>query len=528
MRASGESESSRASAPDGAPRPGRVFHELANWIHVTAASGLPRADFVHAVLVVVQERSGCARAELQMDGGALYRIERAGGGIQFSIVTAAAAPARPSRLEADGHGLVLDVASGSGHQGLLRLADPAPAALQDADVELYERLARTLGEALVVQQVQAALRERVKELTCLYQVARLVERTDATPETLLEEIVATLPPAWQYPEVAAAQLVLDGRRVATRAFRDDAAARQTAAIVVAGAPRGELQVCYTAERPAVDEGPFLREERSLLETVALEVARLVERHQAEEANARLQGQLRHADRLATIGQLAAGVAHELNEPLGSILGFAQLARKCPGLPDAAASDVDKIIEAALHAREIIRRLLLFARQKPPARSLVNINKVVEDGLFLLESRAGKEGVHIVRDLSPDLPEITADASQLHQMLVNLVVNAFQAMPNGGTLTLRTRTAGDDIVLEAKDTGVGMDEDTLQKLFVPFFTTKDVGQGTGLGLSVVHGIVTAHGGGIAVQSEVGRGSCFAIRLPVRAADLPERDPGGTSA
>lgn len=524
MRASDERP--LVSSSDIPARPGRVFHELATWIHVTAASGIPRADFVHAVLVVLQERSGCALVELQLDSGALYRVERTdSGGNEFCILAAAAAP--PSHVDAVGRVLSLDVASGSGHQGVLRLEDPACAVFQDDDLELYGRLSRSLGEALVVQQGQAALRERVKELTCLYQVAQLIERTDVPPEALLGEIVAVLPPAWQYPDVAAARLVLDGRSFATQAFREDASTCQSAVIVVGGTERGVLEVCYTAERPTVDEGPFLREERSLLETVALEVARLVERRQAMESNLRLQGQLRHADRLATIGQLAAGVAHELNEPLGSVLGFAQLARKCPGLPQAADDDIGKIVEAALHAREIIRRLLLFARQKPPARSLVSVNQVVEDGLYFMESRAGKEGICIVRDLTADMPMIIADASQLHQMLVNLVVNAVQAMPRGGMLTLRTRAAGDDVVLEVEDTGVGMDENTLEKLFVPFFTTKDIGQGTGLGLSVVHGIVTAHGGRIRVQSEVGRGTCFAIHLPVRAVESVEGEQGDTS-
>jgi len=134
-------------------------------------------------------------------------------------------------------------------------------------------------------------------------------------------------------------------------------------------------------------------------------------------------------------------------------------------------------------------------------------------LLFLESRWEKKGIRVVRELHPELPTITADPAQLQQVLVNLVVNAEQAMPEGGTLTLATAPGEDTVRLRVEDTGVGMDDEVCEKAFLPFFTTKDVNEGTGLGLAVVHGIVTAHGGTIRVSSEPGRGSTFEVELPV---------------
>jgi len=277
--------------------------------------------------------------------------------------------------------------------------------------------------------------------------------------------------------------------------------------------RGRIEVVYVERRPELDEGPFLKEERSLIDAVARQIALIVERRQAAAEKLRLQDQLRHADRLATIGQLAAGVAHELNEPLGNILAFAQLAEKQPNLPNQVAEDLEKIVTASLHAREIIKKLMLFARQMPPQKTQVDLNGVIEEGLYFLGSRCAKSGVVLKRRLSPRLPRITADPSQLNQVLVNLVVNAIHAMPAGGTLRIATRTAGSHVVLTVEDNGIGMDSEVLKKIFIPFFTTKDVHEGTGLGLPVVHGIVTSHGGTIAVRSSPDRGSRFEIRLPV---------------
>jgi signal transduction histidine kinase len=357
-----------------------------------------------------------------------------------------------------------------------------------------------------------ALRERVKELTCLYGIAQIVALTKQTMDDALQSIVKTLPPAWQYPEVASAQILFDGKAFQTPGH-DRAVVKQRAEIVVRGDVRGQVEVGYCTERPLRDEGPFLREERHLINAVASQVALIVERREAEREKGKLREQLRHADRLATIGQLAAGVAHELNEPLGNILGFAELIRKDARLDERVQKDVERIISASLYAREVIRKLTFFARRTPPQKAPVDLNRLVEDSLSFFEGRCAKADIRLERSFQTDLPMVTADSAQLNQVLVNIVVNAIQAMPEGGTLTVSTRKDDHTVSLMIRDTGVGMTAQVLKQIFVPFFTTKDVNEGTGLGLSVAHGIVSAHGGSIQVRSRPGQGACFTVRLPI---------------
>jgi len=395
--------------------------------------------------------------------------------------------------------------------GLLELDSRSRDFFTKKDVEIFEGVAQTLGVALGYRRAQVQLRERVKELMCLYGIAKIVEQGSLLLREILQKIVMLLPQTWLYPEIASARIILDDQTYATPNYKDGVH-KQTAKIIMGNLQKGIVEVTYSEEKPELDEGPFLKEERSLIDTVAREIVFIIERTEIAEDKERLQEQLRHADRLATIGQLSAGVAHELNEPMGSILGFAQLIQKDPGLSDQAKIDIEKIMRASLHAREVIKKLMLFARQMPPQKTRVNLNQIVKDGLYFLESRCAKEGIKVVRQLFPTLPDVTADQSQITQVLVNTVVNAIQAMPNGGKLTIRTFTSDKFVSLVVEDTGVGMGKNIKSRIFQPFFTTKDVGVGTGLGLSVVYGIVTSHGGSIDVDSKVGQGTKIKIKLP----------------
>ncbi len=396
--------------------------------------------------------------------------------------------------------------------GLLQLKSASQDFFTKKDAQFYESIVQTLGIALIHRRAQVELRERIKELTCLYGIAKLVEQADISLEEILQGIVELLPSAWLYPDVASARITLDRRSYTTSHF-GEGIQRQIAEIIVDGEERGLVEVAYSEEKPELDEGPFLKEERNLIDTVAREVALIIERKKTEQDKERLQEQLRHADRLATIGQLSAGVAHELNEPIGGIIGFAQLIQKYSELPEQVKQDLEKIMIASLHAREVVKKLMLFARQLPPQKTPVNLNQIVEESLYFLESRCTKEGIKVVRSLSSNLPEVTADSAQMTQVLVNIAVNAIQAMPNGGKLTIQTKSSDKFVSLIVKDTGVGMEEDVIKQMFLPFFTTKDIGKGTGLGLAVVHGIVTSHGGSIKVESRVGQGTAFEIQLPM---------------
>lgn len=355
------------------------------------------------------------------------------------------------------------------------------------------------------------LMERVKELTCLYDIARIAADTTLSVEELLAGIVHILPRAWQYPDDACAKIAFDNR-IHSNPNYPLFVRRQRSAITINGERRGYIEVAYLKKQGAKNRNLFLEEEQTLLDTVAREVAAMIRRRETEQDKLKLEDQLRHADRLATIGQLAASVAHELNEPLGHILGFAELVQKCPDLPVQARADVEKILGTSLHAREIVKQLLIFSRHACGQKTKADLSKIIRQGLTFLESRCVSEGIKIKCNLCPHLSEIDADPAQISQVFVCLMVNAIQAMPRGGTISIRTRRERDKVSIIIEDTGTGMTEDVLQKIFTPFFTTKDVGIGTGLGLPVVHGILTAHGGTIKIDSQVGTGTKCRIKLP----------------
>lgn len=375
-----------------------------------------------------------------------------------------------------------------------------------------ETIAAKFELALRHHLAQSRLRERVKELTCLYGIAQIASNPALSFERQLEEIVRLLPAAWQYPHRASARIIADGVRFETGRVKDGPY-RQEAPIRAGGRDRGAVEIHYDDGKPFLQRSPFLDEEQRLIDNIAGQIAHMIERQEAAAARSALEEQLIRADRMAAIGQLAAGVAHELNEPLNTILGFAQLARKARRMPRQTLSDIGKIADAALHARRIIRELLIFARQAAPDRACVSLNRIVADELSLFETLCRKSGVALRRNLALDLPEITADKSQILQVVSNLIVNALQAMPDGGVLTLQTSFNDATVCLTVADTGIGMHAEIQEKIFLPFFTTKDVNEGTGLGLSVVHGIVSAHNGGISVESEEGKGTRFLVTFPI---------------
>jgi signal transduction histidine kinase len=401
--------------------------------------------------------------------------------------------------------------------GVVRITGTREDRFDESDIQRFEALVDALGMGILNLRVQSALQERIKELACLYDITKLVELPEKTLGEVLQGVADLLPPAWQYPGSTSAKIVLDGRSYATADVQETFHTMRSP-IVIEGRRRGVVEVSYTQQMPTIDEGPFLREERSLLNAIAQQVALIIERRETEENKARLEDQLRHADRLATIGQLAAGVAHELNEPLGNILGFAQLAKKHEGIGKEVLADLEKIVSASLYSREVIKKLMLFSRQTPPIKVKIDLNQVLEQSISLLEGRCDKQGIEVIRALSPDIPRITADPGQMNQVIVNLIVNSIHAMREGGRLVIRTSSADGSVILGVSDTGTGMTDDVLEKVFLPFYTTKDVDEGTGLGLAVVNGIVTSHGGFIKVDSLPGKGSTFEVHLPVS-------EPGG---
>jgi two-component system NtrC family sensor kinase len=231
---------------------------------------------------------------------------------------------------------------------------------------------------------------------------------------------------------------------------------------------------------------------------------------------RSQEQLVHSEKLSALGQLVAGVAHELNNPLSAVLGNAYLAESKVADP-LVQRHIKGIREGAERAAQIVRNLLQFARKLTSSREDIEIDQLVERVLTLVANAGVTQNITIVRDLAAGLPSTAGDPGQIQQVLLNLVTNAFQAMEEtGGTLTVRSRLSAGRLRIEVDDTGPGVPAEIRTRIFDPFFTTKPVGKGTGLGLSVAHGIVSAHEGKIWVEEAPGGGARFVIDLPVRSA------------
>jgi two-component system, NtrC family, sensor kinase len=229
----------------------------------------------------------------------------------------------------------------------------------------------------------------------------------------------------------------------------------------------------------------------------------------------LQEQLQHSEKMASIGLLAAGVAHEVNTPLAGISSYTQMLREQVSPEDPRAPLLEKIEKQTFRAAKIITNLLNFARSGSGDAAILDVNQVLQDVLSLVEHQLAHAHIKVRRELAMDLPRIHGNENRLQQVFFNLVLNARDAMPSGGWLTITTRCRGSELLIQVSDTGEGIRREDLKRIYDPFFTTKGLGRGTGLGLSVSYGIVREHGGSISVDSAPGKGTTFEVSLPAPA-------------
>jgi len=231
----------------------------------------------------------------------------------------------------------------------------------------------------------------------------------------------------------------------------------------------------------------------------------------------IQKTLMKQDKLVSIGRLSAGVAHEINNPLTTILTTSMLIQEDFNAQDPVYQELQTITDETLRCRKIVASLLDFARQTKPAKKISQINDIVVECLGLTQKQVAFNDVALEQNLSQDIPVISMDKDQIQQALINLILNAMEATNFGGKITIATTFIPQDKVVEiaVSDTGEGIYEDNVDKVFEPFFTTKD--SGTGLGLAITHGIIEQHGGSIDVESKMGRGTTFTIKLPVNSGD-----------
>jgi PAS domain S-box-containing protein len=500
---------------------------------------------------------------------------------------------------------------------------------------------RNIEESL--QRRTHDLGERVKELNCLRSLSILTNNPDKSLNDVLKEAVALIPPSWQYPEITFARIVFDVSKFETQGYRETPW-KQSARIVVSGVEVGSLDVIYAQEKAEIDEGPFLAEERHLLDGLAREIGKFIERRNTQDALKRSEtefrtivetapsmfiindadgrnlyvspncvkmtgytpdeilrdsgrwihdddskryselfertfakgvgfrgyeyravrksgetwyasssweplrgdrgeliggvfqtmdvserrrseqllreGEEKHrlelmkVDRLASVGRLAAGVAHEINNPMAVLYGMVQ---ELDEEPESCTTEITRdMLRVSRRIRTVVNKLLTFSRQTEVEKTIVDLNEVIDNTLTLLSSQLKKSAVEVVKNLEPAAPLAVANADQIQQVLMDLIFNAIDAMPNGGQLRIDLKSIDHKIGIIIEDNGQGIESGDIDKIFLPFFTTKEVGKGTGLGLSVAYGIIEDHGGKVSVASKVGSGSRFAITLPAAPA------------
>lgn len=368
------------------------------------------------------------------------------------------------------------------------------------------------AQGLRMHQVLSQLSERVKELSALYFISNLANDDTKDIPTKLQEIVDRIPESWQYPEQTVAQLHLDEMRFQSRIFEPDVSyVHQKQPISIHGEPRGHVMIHYLEGAEA--HPSFLEEEYLLLKAIAQEIGGMVSRNEHRKRESEYLEQLLQKDRLKILGELTAGIAHELNTPLGNIIGFTEFAKKQSN-KDELQSDLDKVLNSAIYAREVVKKLMFFSCRMPQNKQIVNLYELMHEVRTLLRVRLQEEALEII--IEPEQPtklELEADSIQITQLLFNLLLNAIHASDKGSVIHLLAFEQAGWVYLKIKDQGYGIPDEFQNRIFEPFFTTKDTGEGTGLGLSVVHGIVQAHGGRIEVSSKPNFGTTFTVKLPV---------------
>ena len=244
-------------------------------------------------------------------------------------------------------------------------------------------------------------------------------------------------------------------------------------------------------------------------------------------SATLQSKLMHAEKMAAVGQLVSGVAHEVNNPLTAILGFADLLMENTELPESARKDLRVILQEAQRTKQIVQNLLSFARQMPPQRKAVQINPILHNTMQLRAYDFQSHGVEVIEKFDHNLPSVVGDSHQLQQVFLNILNNAYDAVresPRAGRIEITSSRRGSLVEVGFRDNGPGITYP--EKIFDPFFTTKEVGKGTGLGLSICYGIVREHGGEILCHNNSdGEGAMFIVRLPATADIVPISVPAG---
>ncbi|TYA56307.1 sensor histidine kinase [Formosa maritima] len=354
------------------------------------------------------------------------------------------------------------------------------------------------------------LKERIKELTCLYNISSYIANSNLENlQPTWKAIVHSLQEAIRYPEDASVELKIEEKSLSVGKLSENKV-YIVSAIKAFNKPIGSIKVGYSKLK--YNENSFLNEEIQLLNKIALEVGNLIERKQIIESEALTKRQIERADRLGILGEITAGIAHELNTPLANILGYTELLKDQLKSNPQSIKDLDKIINSAIFSREVVKKLMFFSCDMPHQMELLNIVPIIEDAIGLLSPNFNKKSLTCQLQIDNQPILLRVDAVQLTQVIFNLVINAIYFSPEKGIIRVVVSEKENQVILKISDEGSGIKKENSENIFHPFFTTKPVGEGSGLGLSVVHGIVKSHKGNITFESNTPKGTIFTIILP----------------
>lgn len=356
-------------------------------------------------------------------------------------------------------------------------------------------------------EYQDILKERIKELECLYDISSLVSKSEELVP-VLPQVCSRLAKAFQFPELATARITLKskfyGSKLAIESFSE---IKQN--IYFQDEIIGNIVVGYNSKTPGPNS--FLIEEKKLLIKVAQEIAFLFEREQRNKNEEVLNEIVRRQDRLTVLGEMTAGVAHELNTPIGNVIGFAEFIIESSS-ESSTISDAKKIRQSALHAREIVKKLMLFSCNIPQKLGSESLLSMLNEALDLLTPVLKQNQIEV--NIQNNSPESLVIIDKVHfiQVLFNLLNNAIQASKPNSNIDIEISDSNGYINIAIRDYGVGIPIEIQDKIFNPFFTYNKQELGNGLGLSVVHGIIKQHKGRIQFSSEPNNGSTFVISIP----------------
>jgi signal transduction histidine kinase len=354
------------------------------------------------------------------------------------------------------------------------------------------------------------LKERIKELTCLYNISSFIANSNLDNlQPTWYAIAHSLQEAIRYPEDASVELKIVNELFSVGLQSDDKV-YIVSAIKAFNKSIGSIKVGYSKLK--YNENSFLNEEIQLLNKVAQEVGNLIERKQIIESEALAKRQIERADRLSILGEITAGIAHELNTPLANILGYTELLKDQLKNKPQSINDLDKIINSAIFSREVVKKLMFFSCDMPQQMEFLNIVPIIEDAIGLLNPNFKKKSLFCKLQIDSQSILLRVDPIQLTQVIFNLVINAIYFSPEKGTINVHVSEKENQVILKISDEGTGIKKEDSENIFNPFFTTKPVGDGSGLGLSVVHGIVKSHQGSITFEPNTPKGTIFKITLP----------------